>query len=268
MNLPVLVAAGLATALGLNALAQQQPASSRPQTLVAVFAHPDDETMAGPLLAHYGRQAGTAVHLVIVTNGEKGVMPHAGIPAGDELAKVRIEEAECAASALGAHRPMLLGFPDGGLTQAQALATIAGQLETALRDLAPDAIVTWGPDGGYGHADHRIVSALVTQIVQTGAATPNLYYAELPKSGLNPEFLASLRFPAPFRPVDDGFLNVRVPYTAEDLAVARRALGCHASQFTAQTMDTLMSLTQRVNNGVQYLRAWNGGPARSDLFGR
>jgi len=260
---------GIASLVALFAVtiaAQSERPATAARTLVAVFAHPDDETMAGPLLAHYGRQADVTVYLVIASNGERGVMRHAGIPAGDELARVRVKEAECAARAFDARSPILLGFPDGGLTQAQVLATLAGKLESVIRETGPDAIVTWGPDGGYGHADHRLISALVTQIVQAGDVTPNLYYAELPKSGLNPEFLASLRFPAPFRPVADEHLNVRVPYTAEDLAVARTALACHRSQFTPETMDTLISLTQRVNGGIQYLRAWNGGAPRADLF--
>jgi LmbE family N-acetylglucosaminyl deacetylase len=53
--------------------------------MLAVFAHPDDETFVGPLLAHYARQ-GVRVHLAIVTDGEKGASPHAGIRAGPDLA--------------------------------------------------------------------------------------------------------------------------------------------------------------------------------------
>jgi LmbE family N-acetylglucosaminyl deacetylase len=257
------------TLLATSAYAQSAPASdSGGRRLLAVFAHPDDETMAGALLAHYGAAKDVTVHLVIASNGERGVMPHAKIPAGDELAAVRIKEAACAAKALGAQPPVLLGFADGGLNQSQTLAQFAARLEQVIRDLNPQTIVTWGPEGGYGHPDHRLVSAVVTQIVQTGAVTPNLLYASLPASGLKPEMLAALKFPSPFRPTADEFLNVRVPYTTTDARQAREALGCHASQFTPQTMDMITGLTQQINGGVAYLRGWNGGAASRDVFGR
>src|SRR5687768_2626332 len=66
------------------------------RTLVAVFAHPDDESIVSPALAHYARH-GTRVYVVIATDGRKGVAKHAGIPAGDSLATVRAGEARCSA---------------------------------------------------------------------------------------------------------------------------------------------------------------------------
>lgn len=235
--------------------------------LLAVFAHPDDETMAGPLLAHYGRQPGVEVYLAIATNGEKGATPFAGIPAGDALAAARMKEAACAADALGAQAPILYGLPDGGLHDMKALGELASRLEQTLREIQPDAIVTWGPEGGYGHADHRLVSAVVTQIVQAGGVTDRLYYAALPKSTLTPELVASLKFPAPFRPTTDNRLTVRVPFTADDAKRARAALECHVTQFTPQTMDVITELTERVSNGITYLRPWAGGHQRqTDIF--
>jgi LmbE family N-acetylglucosaminyl deacetylase len=236
--------------------------------LLAVFAHPDDETMAGPLLAHYARQNGTRVHLVVTSNGENGVMPFAGIPAGEQLAAVRVKEAACAAEALGSQPPILLAFPDGALNQSRVLAELGAKLEQTIRELGPDAIVTWGPEGGYGHPDHRLISAVVTQIVQGGGVTPHLFYAALPKSGLHPEMIANLRFPAPFRPTADEYLNVRVRYTSDDAARARAALGCHKSQFTTATMDQITALTEQINHGIAYLRSWAGGPVQTDLFAK
>jgi len=246
--------------------AQSAPAPTSTRKLLAIFAHPDDETMAGPLLARYARQPGVSVSLVIATNGENGMMPFSKIAAGAELAAVRIKEAACAAKALGTGAPILLGFPDGGFSQSRVLADVAARLEQTIKDIGPDAIVTWGPEGGYGHPDHRLISALVTQIAQTAAITSNVLYASLPKSGLRPELLASLKFPSPFRPTADEHLNVRIAYTADDAARARQALGCHASQFTPATMDQLTSLTQEINRNTAFLRTWNGGPARTDVF--
>lgn len=237
-----------------------------PRKLVAVFAHPDDETMAGPLLARYGREPGVEVYLVVATNGEKGATPFSNIPAGPQLAAARVKEVACAAGHLGAKTPILYGLPDGGLRDMRVLADLASRLEKTLRELAPDAIVTWGPEGGYGHPDHRLVSAVVTQVVQAGGVTDRLYYAALPGSGFTPELLASLKFATLFRPTADAHLTMRVPYSPADGNKARAALACHATQFTPQSMDTIGTLTDRVNRGIAYLRPWLGGPPRTGLF--
>lgn len=250
------------------AAARNAPESSQPRTLLAVFAHPDDETMVGPLLARYAREPGTRVVLAIVTNGDQGVTPFAKIPAGEPLAAVRAKEAACACEALGAAPPVLLGMPDGGLASSQVLADAAARLKKVVDDVRPDAIVTWGPEGGYGHPDHRLVSALVTQLVQAGEAAPLLYYVGLPKSRLRSDAMKSLRFPAPFAPVIDEMLNVRVPYTADDMERARTSLACHASQFTPETMKTIGALTDAIHAGRMHLRLWSGGPPREDLFAR
>src|SRR5438132_3648183 len=76
------------------------------RTILAIFAHPDDEILVSPLLAKYARQ-GVHVYLAIATSGEQGVMPHAHIPAGDSLRNVRSEEARCAARELHINPPIL-----------------------------------------------------------------------------------------------------------------------------------------------------------------
>lgn len=256
---------GLGVACGVMAL-HAGARQSTPRTLVAVFAHPDDETIAGPLLAHYASERDTRVHLVIVTNGDKGVTPFANIPAGEPLAAARAKEAACACEALGAQPPVLLGFPDAGLNSAQVLGAVTAKLTATLATLKPDALVTWGPDGGYGHPDHRLVSAVLTQLVAAGATTQALYYAGLPKSRLDADEVKALRFPAPFAPTLDDLLQTRVPYTTADAERAKRSLACHRSQFTPESMDLIVTLTQKIHNGRMHLRHWNGGPPRSDLF--
>ena len=77
------------------------------KTLVAVFAHADDEGGAAPILARYARE-GAKVYLIIATDGAQGGA-HTSIPRGPELARVRSEEARCATDALGIHPPILLG---------------------------------------------------------------------------------------------------------------------------------------------------------------
>lgn len=98
-------------------------APTSPRTLVAVFAHPDDETLVAPALVRYARE-GVRVFLVIATDGRRGANAHARIPAGDSLAKVRAAEARCSARALGLEPPILLGFPDAGLADFAPTATV------------------------------------------------------------------------------------------------------------------------------------------------
>src|SRR6185436_17481664 len=97
-----------------------RPAASqtRQRSIVVLLAHADDETAASPVLARYARE-GVQVHMIVVSDGSGGsgsqtylARPDSG-PTGDALAKVRADEARCAAALLGAHEPVLLGFPDG-----------------------------------------------------------------------------------------------------------------------------------------------------------
>src|SRR5947208_14737078 len=84
----------------------QAPAQMR-RPIVAVFAHPDDERVIGPLLSGLARE-GRETHLVIATDGSKGVRDFAHIPAGAELAAARVKEAKCAANRLGVRQLHLL----------------------------------------------------------------------------------------------------------------------------------------------------------------
>ena len=107
------------TAAALCAACTTPPAGAPPPersapTLVAVFAHPDDESFVSPVLARYARE-GVRVYLVIATDGSQGVASHAGIPAGDSLAAIRVREARCSARELGLQEPIMLGLPDAGL---------------------------------------------------------------------------------------------------------------------------------------------------------
>ncbi len=68
--------------------------------LMAIFAHPDDEGLVGPVLVRYARE-GVKVILVTATDGRLGTNDFSGLPAGDSLAAIRREELKCAASTLG-----------------------------------------------------------------------------------------------------------------------------------------------------------------------
>lgn len=239
------------------------------KTILAVFAHPDDETLIGPLLATYGRH-GVRVQLVIVTEGEKGVAAHAGISAGPDLAKARAEEARCSCDALGIEPPILLGFKDGELGRIsnppwEHLGQVERELRLLLARLRPDVIITFGPEGAYGHPDHRLVGAVVTQLVQAGVEGapaillyPGVPKDRLPKSGAWGEL--------PWSPTDRRFLTVRVPYNDADLEATRAAIACHKSQFRADDVESATKWTHDVLAGQVYLRPWFGAARADDVF--
>src|SRR5262245_14273147 len=83
------------------------------RTIVAVWAHADDEGPVAPILARYARE-GVQVHTTIATDGAQGAA-NTSVPRGPEIAKLHVEEARCSAQALGIRRPIVLGFPDGAL---------------------------------------------------------------------------------------------------------------------------------------------------------
>ena len=241
--------AGVALVLPFSTQAQ----ASRP--IVAVFAHPDDERVIGPLLSRLAREK-RETHLVIATDGSKGVRDFARIPAGAELAAARAKEAACAANRLGVRRLHMLGLPDGGLAAFEVLGQLRSRLVAIIDSLQPAAIITFGPEGGTGHPDHRLVGDVVTQIVQSDARYANLdlLYASLPT-----ERLATA---PPAQPTVNGMaqalLTVRVPFEEGDLVAGREEFACHRSQYTATEMDAINRYLAHAWNGSVWLRPWNG----------
>jgi LmbE family N-acetylglucosaminyl deacetylase len=244
--------------------------STEQKTILAVFAHPDDETLIGPLLSAYARQ-GVRVRLVIATDGAKGVSSHAGTAVGPELAIVRAQEAQCSSRALGIDAPILLGFEDGELGRFSLPPwEHLGRLERELRELLaafrPDVIITFGPEGAYGHPDHRLVGAVVTQLVQASVegAPAVLLFPGFPKDRLPKEGAGG---PIAWSPTDRRFLTIRVPYDEKDLSATRAALACHKSQFPADQVEPATRWMHEALGGHVYLRPWFGAVAGDDIFG-
>ncbi len=251
---PSMLVCAATLSLSLPALARSTPAqATRP--IVAVFAHPDDERVIGPLLSRLASE-GRETHLVIATDGSKGVRDFARIPAGAELAAARTKEATCAANRLGVRRLHLLGLPDGGLASFEELGKLRSGLVPIIDSLRPAAIITFGPEGGTGHPDHRLVGDVVTQIVQGDAryANVDLLYASLPSE--------RLRTAPPASPTVNGMaealLTVRVPFEERDLVAGREEFACHKSQYTSAEMDAINRYLAHAWNGTVWLRPWTG----------
>src|SRR5215467_11136608 len=259
MKFTSLIVAFLSAAL--TAGAQQQS-----QVLLAVFAHPDDEILIGPVLAHYA-QNGVDVYLAIATKGEKGAFPHSGIPAGDQLAKVRREEATCSCQQLGIKSPIFFAMNDGeigSITRPPGLnvQTVADNVQRLIAELKPSVVVTWGADGGYGHPDHRLVSAAVTQVIQSSASPLKLFYV-----GFTPEDakrLDEVLPPLRWHATDAKYLSVGIAVEKSDRAAAVRSLECHKSQFAPEAMKVAATVTE--NRSVIWFRPWSTDRKSSDLF--
>jgi len=137
-------------------------------TLMAVFAHPDDEAFGtGGTLSKYAA-AGCDVHLVTATRGEAGEIAERDLATTADLPFVREQELRCACEIYGIHPPRFLDYADGLLPlihQGQAV----GKVVRLIRELRPQVIVTFGPEGIYGHYDHIAVHRWVTIAVDMAA---------------------------------------------------------------------------------------------------
>jgi LmbE family N-acetylglucosaminyl deacetylase len=225
---------------------------------MAALAHPDDESLGvGGTLAKYA-SAGADVFLLTATRGDRGRFRgyrpddprHPGRLA---LANIREIELRAAASALGVREVSILDYHDQHLDRAnpdEAIAAIAGHI----RRIRPDVVLTFGPDGAYGHPDHIAISQFTTAaiVAAADAAFPcngiefprqhmvsKLYYIAWPES-------AWKAYQSAFRKLIstvDGIERKAVPWpdwaittvidTRNFWPTVWGAISCHESQVTA-----------------------------------
>lgn len=209
--------------------------TSAPRRVVVMLAHPDDELPMAPAIAALARQ-GATVTIIHATPGDAGPGV-SGMAKGEVLADTRRGEAQCAGRALGVAAVDNLGFGDGRLAERVRDNALTGAMVPHLA--SADTVLTWGPDGGYGHADHRLVSALTTQIVQAmpAADRPTLLYVGIPAGSLPP-----VPDMASWGTTDPALLTQSIAYTPADLDAAKAAAGCHVTQFDAATRAGMMPL--------------------------
>lgn len=238
------------------------------RTLVAIWAHADDEGPVGPVLARYARE-GVQVHMIIATDGAQGAA-NTSVPRGPAIAKLRVEEARCSAQALGIQPPILLGFPDGALGHYLAdpamLYRLTQRLAEELQRLQPDVLITWGPDGGYGHPDHRIISSIVSQLVRAGApgVPQRVFYASIPAEGIRA--MNPARGVPPLLIPQTSLFTTRVPFTADDFNSARRSMACHKTQSSDEAVERTTTVMRDVWKGELPLSPMVPQPTANDLF--
>jgi len=146
--------------------------------LLAIFPHPDDETLGlGSTLARYSAE-GVETYLVCATRGERGWFDSEGPNPGLEgVARIREAELSCAAEYLGLREVSYLDSIDGDVDLARP-DEIIGKLVSHIRRIKPQVVVTFGPDGAYGHPDHIALSQF-TNGALVCAADQNFIDAEV-----------------------------------------------------------------------------------------
>ncbi|MBF6590762.1 MAG: PIG-L family deacetylase [Ktedonobacterales bacterium] len=152
------------------------PLGSRPR-LMGIFAHPDDESfgMAGTLAR--ATMAGHPAAIVCATRGEEGQIADPALATPETLGQVRERELRTACAAVGVADVSFLDYIDGHLAEADEHEAV-GRIVYHLRRFRPDVIVTFSPNGGYGHVDHIAIHHYTLAAI-VAAADPARYPEQL-----------------------------------------------------------------------------------------
>ncbi len=271
------------------------PNSYPERVLLAVLAHPDDESFGtGGTLALYASR-GYQVHLVCATAGEAGDVEERYLRGFASIAERRMSELRCAAEKLGLTGVHFLGYRDSGMPGtpdnqhpnalvAQPLDKVAADVAHYFRLLKPQVVITFDPIGGYRHPDHIAIHQAAVRAFEAGQtlrqANPDyddlpdfqpkkLYYHTMPKALLRAGvFIMRLLGKDPHRfgrnqDIDlASIAEVSFPTHAviDFRPVARQrdeASVCHASQGGREMSNGLMGwLRRQVASRDTYMRAY------------
>jgi N-acetyl-1-D-myo-inositol-2-amino-2-deoxy-alpha-D-glucopyranoside deacetylase len=269
--------------------------------LLAVFAHPDDESFGpGGTLALYAKR-GVEVHLICATRGEVGETPAEVVDRSDEnVAQLRENELRCAAQILGLQDVHFLNYRDSGMPGAEtnhhprALASapikeVAEKVTAVMRQVQPDVVITFDPIGGYRHPDHVAIHEATVRAFNDLRAnsqsefTPprKLYYHTFPKRlmrilvrlmplfGQNPrEFgvnkdIDLVDIAAVDYPIHT---HIQVRSVLEEKS---QASACHASQQGGSSGGIFRLLLRLFGSKELFMRAYPPSPGKlheTDLF--
>jgi LmbE family N-acetylglucosaminyl deacetylase len=232
-------------------------------SLMAIYAHPDDEAFGtGGTIARYASE-GVKVYLVSATRGEVGEISDPALATPETLGCVREDELRCAAETMGVAQLVFLDYRDSGMAgtpenqdpRAFINATaeeVVPRLVSLIRSLRPEIVVTFEPYGGYGHPDHIAIHrhavaafhAAANPTCYPGLDAPwqakRLFYTAIPHSffeemrqqmtdlGLDTQDLVDLDDPK-LRWQDEA-INVHLD-VSHSVELKWQALQCHRTQF-------------------------------------
>jgi N-acetyl-1-D-myo-inositol-2-amino-2-deoxy-alpha-D-glucopyranoside deacetylase len=243
--------------------------------LLFVHAHPDDETLTtGATIAHY-RARGAQVQVLTCTLGEEGEVigeqwALLAADRADQLGGYRIAELTAALAELGVDRPRFLGgagrwrdsgmagspprrgsrFSDGDLDEQ------AASLAAVVDDLRPHVVVTYDPNGGYGHPDHiRAHQVTMAGVAVARWRVPKVYWTVTARSAVTAALARLDGVPAGWTPIDaevvptityaDETIGAAVDATAA-LPAKVAALRAHATQVQVSEDGTVMALSNNI----------------------
>jgi LmbE family N-acetylglucosaminyl deacetylase len=260
--------------------------------LLAVFAHPDDESMGmGGTLAKYAAD-GVETYLVCATRGERGWFGSEETnPGFERLAEIRTKELESAAKVLGLKEINFLNYVDGDLDQADPLEAI-GRIVTHIRRIKPQVVVTFPHDGNYGHPDHIAISqftnaaivcaadpAYIDREKQASHRVSKLYYFVDSEQFANflTRYLGGIEFPVDGQvrgeaPWKEWMITTRVEVSST-WKTAWEAIACHQSQLPSLSPllelpeDEIRQLLMLQGTFYRVFSLVNGGrKIETDLF--
>jgi LmbE family N-acetylglucosaminyl deacetylase len=133
-------------------------------TILSIWAHPDDEAyLCGGIMA-MAAAADSRVVCVTATRGELGVTDPTRWPPA-QLPAIREGELAACLRILGVTEHRWLGYPDGGCADVDRTKA-AAQIAEIIREIDPDTVLTFAPDGQTGHPDHIAVHRWTLEAVR------------------------------------------------------------------------------------------------------
>jgi N-acetyl-1-D-myo-inositol-2-amino-2-deoxy-alpha-D-glucopyranoside deacetylase len=242
--------------------------STQSPRLLFVHAHPDDESLGtGATIAYYASR-GADVRVVTCTLGEEGEVigdryALLAVDHADQLGGYRIAELTEALSILGAGQPMFLGGPgrwrDSGMPGTpprrhtrfiDAGDAAVGELVDIIGRFRPHVVVTYDPEGGYGHPDHvhthTVTTAAVTASAQSGWAVPKFYWNVLSTSAMTAALAALTEVPDGWYRPQPSDIYFGYPDDKIDAVVDASAhVGTKAAALAAHATQVLVAADQR-----------------------
>ncbi len=251
--------------------------------LLFVHAHPDDETLTtGATIAHYAAR-GADVRVLTCTLGEEGEVigsqwAQLAVDGADQLGGYRIGELTSALRELGVDRPRYLGgaghWRDSGMEGSPArhrqrfadadMDEAVSELVAVLRDFRPHVVVTYDPNGGYGHPDHVQAHRVTTAAVAASAGdghpgepwqVPKFYWTVMDGESMA-EALESInevelpdswvRIPASALPFDLGHRIDAVIDAQDSLPAKVAAMRAHQTQVTVESSGRVFALSNNI----------------------
>ena len=272
-------------------------------TLLAIFAHPDDEAFGtGGSLSHYAA-SGLQVALICATRGEVGEISDPSFATPETLGEVRESELRCAAETMGVRELVFLDYRDSGMVgtlesqDPRAFINapadeVVQSLVSAIRRIQPDVVVTFEPNGGYGHPDHIAIHkhtvaafhAAGDPAYTTGVGNEQpwqasrLFYTAIPRSfflEMRDELQAAGEDLEQFASFEErGWPDEQVTVTLDVSATVDdkwQALNCHRTQFGPKNLFRRLPepIVKKMMSREHFALAWPASPPgfkMADLF--